>query len=39
MSAAKAFRMPTGRKLMGEVAEARFKALCSALGVEGVMGG
>ena len=30
---------PTGRKLMGEVAEARFKALCSALGVEGVMGG
>ncbi|WP_295047273.1 Ppx/GppA family phosphatase [uncultured Paracoccus sp.] len=28
---------PTGSKLMGEVAEARFKALCSALGVEGVI--
>lgn len=29
----------TGRELMGEVAEARFKALCAALGVEGVVGG
>ena len=26
-----------GRKLMGEVAEARFKALCAALGVEGTI--
>ena len=25
---------PTGRKLMGDVAEARFKALCAALGME-----
>ena len=26
---------PTGRKLMGEVAQARFGSLCAALGVEG----
>ncbi|MFC3169377.1 Ppx/GppA family phosphatase [Paracoccus fontiphilus] len=26
---------PTGRKLMGEVAEARFRSLCNALGLDG----
>ncbi|SNR24936.1 Ppx/GppA family phosphatase [Paracoccus sediminis] len=30
---------PTGRKLMGEVAAARFKSLCGALGVDGVVSG
>nr|WP_239986158.1 Ppx/GppA family phosphatase [Paracoccus sp. SY] len=29
---------PTGRKLMGEVAEARFRSLCNALGLEGTIG-
>ena len=28
---------PTGRKLMGEVAEARFRSLCGALGLEGAI--
>ncbi|HRO13548.1 MAG TPA: Ppx/GppA family phosphatase [Paracoccus sp. (in: a-proteobacteria)] len=29
---------PTGQALMGEVAEARFQALCKAMGAEGVVG-